>query len=120
MFPTLNTQCGAQELARVTGSGGLCVGLGSHGIALPPILNLGSEELRRRVIPPVLAGDAIAALGITEPSGGSDVANLRTTARYSEARQRNTMVARGLLGAFTHIVVCRLWSCAAKMGITTL
>ena len=36
--------------------------------------------LQRRVIPPVLAGEKIIALGITEPSGGSDVANLRTKA----------------------------------------
>jgi acyl-CoA dehydrogenase len=54
--------------------------LNSHCIALPPILDAGSDELKHRVIPPVLAGKKIAALAITEPSGGSDVANLRTTA----------------------------------------
>jgi acyl-CoA dehydrogenase len=70
----------AEELARA-GSGGLAAGLLSHGIGLPPILALGSRELKERVAPEVLAGEKICALAITEPSGGSDVANLRTTAR---------------------------------------
>lgn len=69
-----------EELAK-SGSGGLVAGLMSHAIGLPPIASLGTEALKQRVIPPVLAGDKIAALAITEPSGGSDVANLQTTAR---------------------------------------
>lgn len=52
----------------------------SHGIALPPVLALGSDDLQARIIPPVLAGDWVAALAVTEPGGGSDVANLCTTA----------------------------------------
>ncbi|MGE5500338.1 MAG: acyl-CoA dehydrogenase family protein [Ignavibacteriales bacterium] len=70
----------SQELAR-HGCGGINASLMSHGIGLPPILAIGSEAMKRRVIPPVLAGEKIAALAITEPSGGSDVANLKTTAR---------------------------------------
>ncbi len=68
------------EFAR-TGSGGLIAGLLSHGIGLPPILNLGTDEQKQRFVPDVLAGRKISALAITEPSGGSDVANLRTVAR---------------------------------------
>lgn len=71
---------GAEELAR-GGSGGISAGLMSHTIALPPVVALGSESLKARVVPPVLAGEKIAALAITEPSGGSDVANLLTTAK---------------------------------------
>lgn len=69
----------AEELARA-GSGGVQAGLGSHHIALPPLVALGSPALKHRVVPPVLAGEAIAALAITEPGGGSDVAALSTTA----------------------------------------
>jgi acyl-CoA dehydrogenase len=69
-----------EELARA-GSGGLLAGLMSHGIALPPIAALGSDELKRRVLPDVIAGKKIAALAISEPDGGSDVASLRTVAR---------------------------------------
>jgi acyl-CoA dehydrogenase len=59
---------------------GVKVGLGTHGIALPPILALGSDEQKRRWVPPVLAGEKIAALGITEPGAGSDVAAITTRA----------------------------------------
>ena len=69
-----------QEIAR-GGSGGVAAGLFTHTIAAPPILHRGSEEMKARVLPLILSGEKIAALAITEPSGGSDVANLRTTAR---------------------------------------
>ncbi|NKF23400.1 acyl-CoA dehydrogenase family protein [Solimonas marina] len=67
------------ELARA-GSGGLIASLMSHGIATPPVAALGSAEQKKRFAEPVLAGDKIAALAITEPGGGSDVANLKTRA----------------------------------------
>ena len=69
-------------LARHGGSGGVMASLFSHNIGLPPVLRHGSEALQREVIPPVLRGERIAALAITEPGGGSDVAALRTTARH--------------------------------------
>ncbi|MCA9642062.1 MAG: acyl-CoA dehydrogenase family protein [Polyangiaceae bacterium] len=62
------------------GSSGLLASIGSLGIALPPILNLGNEEQKQRFLPPVLSGEKIAALGITEPGTGSDVAGIRTKA----------------------------------------
>ncbi|MCQ4323243.1 acyl-CoA dehydrogenase family protein [Stutzerimonas stutzeri] len=70
----------AQELA-MAGCGGLSASLMSHGIGSPPIVKYGSEALKRRVLPPIFAGEAISALAITEPGGGSDVAALKTTAR---------------------------------------
>lgn len=69
----------AEEMMRC-GSIGLSSSLGSSAIAVPPILVLGTEKQRQKYVPPVLAGDQIAVLGITEPSGGSDVANLLTKA----------------------------------------
>jgi acyl-CoA dehydrogenase len=68
-------------LARYGGSGGVMAALFSHNIGLPPILRHGSDALQREVIPPVLRGEQVAALAITEPGGGSDVASLRTKAR---------------------------------------
>src|SRR6188768_1430200 len=44
-----------EELAR-TGAGGLIAGLFSHGIGLPPIVNLGNDEQKRRFVPDVIAG----------------------------------------------------------------
>lgn len=69
----------SEELMRST-SGGLVASLGSMDIGLPPVVKWGSEELKARVVPSVLSGDKIACLAITEPGGGSDVANLRTRA----------------------------------------
>ena len=69
-----------EELCRA-GSGGLIASLMSHGIGTPPIVAAGTDEQKQRFVAPVLAGDRVAALAITEPSGGSDVASIRTTAR---------------------------------------
>lgn len=69
----------SEELMR-SGSGGLVAGLGSLDIAIPPIIRHGSAEQKERFVKPVIAGDKIAALAVTEPGGGSDVANLKTTA----------------------------------------
>lgn len=68
-----------EELARA-GSGGLMASLMSHGIASPPVVHAGTPEQKERFLRPVLEGRKIAALGITEPGGGSDVANLETRA----------------------------------------
>ena len=70
----------SEELILGGRSVGTAVGLGSLGIALPPIVAHGTDEQRQRWVPPVLAGDKIAALAITEPGGGSDVASLATRA----------------------------------------
>lgn len=70
----------AIEMAR-HGAGGINASLQSHGIGLPPIRRMGSQAMKDRIIPEVLSGEKISALAITEPSGGSDVANLKTTAR---------------------------------------
>jgi acyl-CoA dehydrogenase len=70
-----------EELIVAGTSVGTVVGLGTHGIALPPIVLYGTDAQKKRFVEPVLRGEKIAALGITEPGCGSDVAALRTTAR---------------------------------------
>jgi acyl-CoA dehydrogenase len=69
----------SEELIRCS-STGLVAGLCSLDIGLPPVLKWAKPAIRDRVVPEVLAGDKIIALAITEPGGGSDVANLRTRA----------------------------------------
>jgi acyl-CoA dehydrogenase len=68
-----------EEMIR-SGSVGLVAGLGSHSIAMPPVVHLGTEEQKQRYLVPVLKGEKISALGITEPDAGSDVASIRTRA----------------------------------------
>ena len=69
----------SEELMRC-GSGGLVAGIGSLDIGMPPLLKWGKPVLRDRVVPQVLAGEKIMVLAVTEPSGGSDVASLKTRA----------------------------------------
>ena len=80
-----------EALLEAGGSGGIISGLFSHGIALPHVVDeadrrrergdtAGADELIERVVVPVLRGEAIASLAVTEPDGGSDVAHLRTRA----------------------------------------
>ncbi|TMM01244.1 MAG: acyl-CoA dehydrogenase [Actinobacteria bacterium] len=67
------------------GSGGLAAGIGAHiGIALPPIWRFGTEEQKLRYLVPGIKGEKIAALAITEPDAGSDVASIRTRAEGAE------------------------------------
>src|SRR6201981_1549212 len=86
----------SQELARA-GAGGVSASLMSHTIRAPPIARAARAEIKARVLPQVLSGKKISALAITEPSGGSDVANLRT----KERRDGDHYVASGAK-AVTH------------------
>ncbi len=100
-----------EELAAV-GAGGLGASLMTHGIGLPPILALGSEELKQRIAPSVLAGDKIISLGITEAGGGSDVANLRTTAR----RDGDHYIVNGDKMFITSAMRADYLTCAVRTG----
>jgi alkylation response protein AidB-like acyl-CoA dehydrogenase len=73
-----------EELARC-GSGGLAAGIGAHiGIATPPVWKFGTDDQKRRYLAPAIAGEKVAALGITEPDAGSDVAAIKTRATRVE------------------------------------
>ncbi|MBI2856492.1 MAG: acyl-CoA dehydrogenase family protein, partial [Chloroflexi bacterium] len=63
-----------EEFARV----GLSVG--GAGSGAPAILAAGTEEQKRYFIPRIIRGEIILALGFTEPSGGADLASLKTRA----------------------------------------
>jgi acyl-CoA dehydrogenase len=69
----------AEEVARC-GAGGVGAGLLSNYIGAPPIQHGGSDEVKEEILPGMLSGDLVCALAITEPSGGSDVANIKTKA----------------------------------------
>jgi len=71
----------AEEMVLAGTSVGTCVGLCSHSIAIPPIFRFGTDEQKERFVRPVLQGEKVSALAVTEPGGGSDVAGLTTKAR---------------------------------------
>ena len=91
------------------GSLGLFSGICSHTIAIPPVLNLGTEEQKQEFLVPVLKGEKIAALGITEPDAGSDVANIRTRAvrdgDYYIVNGTKTFIASGCRANFVTTAV---------------
>jgi acyl-CoA dehydrogenase len=101
----------SEELAQA-GSGGVSASLMSHTIGSPPIARLGDEAMKRRVLPQVLSGEKISALAITEPSGGSDVANLRTTAR----REGDHYVVNGQKMFITSGVRADYYTVAVRTG----
>jgi acyl-CoA dehydrogenase len=71
----------SEELSRCA-SGGVAAGVGAHiGIATPPVWKFGTDDQKRRFLEPAIRGEKIAALGITEPDAGSDVAGIKTFAR---------------------------------------
>ena len=100
-----------EELMR-SGSGGFVASLGSLNIALPPIVRLGTEAQKKRFLPQVLAGEKIAALAITEPGGGSDVANLQTTA----VRDGDHYVVNGSKAFITSGCRADQITCAVRTG----
>ena len=98
----------SEELMRC-GSAGLVAGLGSLDIGLPPVVKWGRPALRERVVPQVLSGEKIMALAITEPGGGSDVANLQTRAvRDGDCYRVNgskTFITSGIRADFYTVAV---------------
>jgi short-chain 2-methylacyl-CoA dehydrogenase len=72
-----------EEIARVDSS--LAITLeAAVGLGAMPIFRFGSEEQKRRWLPPLAAGDALAGFGLTEPGGGSDAGATRTTAKLDK------------------------------------
>jgi len=69
----------AEEFGR-GGIGGVVASIASRSIMVGPLSMLAAEDIKARALPEILSGRKGGALGITEPSGGSDVANLQTRA----------------------------------------
>jgi len=69
----------AEELSKVSAALASCVSIHSD-IATPYIVDLGTQEQKERWLPGCADGSILTAIGMTEPSGGSDLAALRTTA----------------------------------------
>ncbi|MBO6608976.1 acyl-CoA dehydrogenase family protein [Altererythrobacter sp.] len=107
-FDIFHSLVQSEELCR-PGAGGIPASLMIHGIGLPPVLAAGSEELKQRIAPQVLSGEKIICLGITEPGGGSDVANLKTRAERRGDRYivngAKTLITSGMRADFVSLAV---------------
>ncbi len=103
---------GQEELVLHGKSVGTVVGLGSHRIALPPIVRYGRPDQVERFVRPVLEGAKVASLAITESGAGSDVAGLTTRAR----REGDHFVVDGAKTFITSGTRADVVTCAVRTG----
>ncbi len=101
----------AEELGR-GGIGGVIAAIGSRGIMVGLVNCLANEDIKRRALPEILSGMKGGALGITEPSGGSDVANLQTRAR----REGDEYIINGSKTFITGGMNASYFAIAARTG----
>jgi long-chain-acyl-CoA dehydrogenase len=73
----------AEEVSKVSASLSSCFGI-HYDCAAPYLVDLGTEEQKQRWLPKFCSGEYVAAIGMTEPSGGSDLAALKTTAKKAD------------------------------------
>ena len=91
-----------EELARVDSSVAITLEAGVS-LGAMPIYRFGTEDQRRRWLPDLCAGERLAAFGLTEPGGGSDIpGGMRTTARLEEGQQGAQWVIDGTKAFITN------------------
>ncbi|MBB6448551.1 acyl-CoA dehydrogenase [Geomicrobium halophilum] len=110
-----------EELERV-GTG--LIGIGLHNdIVMPYIGHYGTEKQKQRWLPRAVNGDIVSAIAMTEPGAGSDLANVKTTAKrdgdFYIVNGEKTFITNGVLSDFV-IVVCKTDRFAGHKGISLL
>jgi alkylation response protein AidB-like acyl-CoA dehydrogenase len=68
-----------EELAKVCG--GIALSYAATGLGVYPIILFGTDEQKRKYLPPIASGEKLAAFGLTEPNAGSDAASIQTSAK---------------------------------------
>lgn len=111
-----------EELARVDAAVPVTLSV-TNSVCCWPIAQFGSEALKRKVLPPIAAGETLGGFGLTEPSAGSDAGSLKTTAR----RDGDFWVLNGEKAWITNaghagwfVVVARTDPQAGKRGLSAL
>lgn len=98
-----------EELSR-PGYGGFPTALLTHTASMPLLLAAGSEEMKERLIPSILKGEKQCSIAMTEASGGSDVAHIKTTAKRVGDRYvingSKLYISHGMSADY-HFVACR-------------
>jgi len=69
----------AEEIAKVSLSAGLIIGV-QNGLVAFPISEFGTKEQKEKYLPKLVSGEILGCYGLTEPGAGSDAANIQTKA----------------------------------------
>ena len=92
-------------------------------MSAPYLLKHGSEHLKQKYLPGIISGDLISSIGITEPSAGSDAANIKTTAilqgDHYLVNGSKTFITNAVYGDFI-ITVVKTNPDAGSAGISLL
>ena len=105
----------AEELGRSTFGGVAITVLVHTDMASVHIYNSGASAIKDRFMPDIISGTKIVAVAVTEPGAGSDVKNIRTTAR----RDGTEYVLNGTKMFVTNGVHADLYCVAARTGLDT-
>lgn len=108
----LDTVCYAiavEEISRACGSTGITVAA-HNSLAIAPIYLFGTEEQKRKYVPPLARGEKLGAFGLTEPEAGSDAGGTRTTA----VRDGNSWVINGSKCFITNASVAETFVITAR------
>jgi len=79
-FDFISLAIAIEEISRACASTGVIVAV-NNSLTAYPIMQFGSEDQKKKYLPPLCSGEKIGAFGLTEPNAGSDVAAMETTAR---------------------------------------
>jgi alkylation response protein AidB-like acyl-CoA dehydrogenase len=99
-----------EELGRCRSRGLTMSVLVQTDMSSPYLAKHGSEELKRKYLPAMIKGEKVGAIVLTEPSGGSDLASMKTTAK----RQGNQYILKGSKTFITNALNADLFFVAAK------
>jgi len=117
------TVCFVEELARSRCAGANMALMVQSDMATPIIADLGSPELKKEFLEPAIAGEKIAALGVSEPNAGSDVASIRTTARRDGddwvINGSKTFITNGTRADFVTLI-CKTNPEAGHQGVSVI
>ena len=101
----------SEEMAKAASGGlGMAVAVQTE-MATPPVFKFGTDDQKRRWLAPAIRGEQIAAIAITEPDAGSDVAGITTTAK----RYGNEFIVNGRKIFITNGARCQ-WALVVTKG----
>ncbi|HJF11619.1 acyl-CoA dehydrogenase family protein [Corynebacterium falsenii] len=114
----------SEELAEAD-SGSVIVGIQTiNDLVIPYLTRFGNDEQKERFLKPLCAGDKIAALAMTEPGAGADLAGIRSIARKDDngdyiLNGSKTFISNGVQADFT-LVVCVTNPEKGRAGVSML